>query len=64
MTPDEISLELASVPASDDFGRRSAEMVDRWIREGAGAEAVAPILRFIEEHPAVDFVSRARSCIS
>jgi hypothetical protein len=55
MTPDQISVELDRIVAADDFPRRSAEMVDRWIRETAGVDAVAPILRFIEEHSAVDF---------
>lgn len=55
MTPAEISAQLESIAAANDFASCSAEFVDRWIGQGAGIEVVAPILRFMEEHPSIDF---------
>ena len=55
MTPDEIATRLEEIAAAEDFARRSAELVAIWERQGVGVEAVSPILRFMEAHPALDF---------
>jgi hypothetical protein len=47
--------ELNQIPQDDDFPSNSAEVVDVWISDGVGMEAIEPILRFMEEHPSVDF---------
>jgi len=54
VTPDDIVQQLKAIAASDELAFRSADLVDSWIAAGVGLEAVAPILRFMEDHPAVD----------
>lgn len=49
--------QLKLIASSDDFVASSSALVETWVSEGAGVETVEPILRFIEEHPAVDFGS-------
>ena len=49
--------QLELIAGSDDFVASSSDLVETWASEGAGVEAVESILRFIEEHPAVDFGS-------
>ena len=41
----------------DDFGPRAYELTDAWSAAGAGLEAVEPVLRFMENHPSIDFGS-------
>jgi len=55
MTPFQISTDLDGIATSEDFAGHSAELVDRWANQGAGVEAVEPILRFMEQHPAIEF---------
>ena len=55
MTPDDVAQQLSGIAAADQFELRSEQLVDGWTASGGGLEAVAPILRFMEDHPAVDF---------
>jgi hypothetical protein len=50
-----IADELRSIPSNADFPSRSAALVDVWISDGVGVDAVEPVLRFMEENPSVDF---------
>ena len=55
MTPEEVGDQLERIASAEDFPGRSAELVDRWTALKVGAEALEPILRFMEEHPSVEF---------
>lgn len=55
MTAHEITDQLQRIASADDFAARSAELTDAWSSAGASLETVEPILRFIEDHPAIDF---------
>src|SRR4051794_8200287 len=55
MTPQEITDELLNISASTDFIRGSYELTDRLAAESGGIETVEPILRFMEDHPLIDF---------
>ena len=55
MTAQEITDQLQQIASSDDFSGRSAELTQAWSSAGVGLEAVEPIMRFMEEHPAIDF---------
>jgi hypothetical protein len=55
MITKDIAEQLERIASVSDFAVRSAQVVDEWSRRGTGPEAVEPILRFIEEHPTVDF---------
>ena len=55
MTPQEIADELLTISASTDFVRGSYELADRLAADGGGIETVEPILRFMEDHPLIDF---------
>jgi hypothetical protein len=54
MTPEEIADQLKRLGVTDDLPARSAELVDRWKSLKVGAEALEPVLRFMEEHPSAD----------
>jgi hypothetical protein len=49
-----ISEELNRI-ADDDFAARSGELVDEWIKDDVGLEAVMQILHFMESHPSIDY---------
>jgi hypothetical protein len=55
MTAQEITDQLQRIAAADDFDAASAPLADAWSSAGAGLETVEPILRFMEEHPTIDF---------
>jgi hypothetical protein len=55
MTVEEIASQLERIAASDDFAARSAELAESWSSAEAGIEVVEPILRFMEEHPSIEF---------
>jgi hypothetical protein len=55
MTALEIANNLERIASTEDFPSRSADLVDAWTAAGAGAEAVEPILRFMEGHPSIDY---------
>ena len=47
----------ALAECGDDFVTRAYELTDAWAAAGADLEAVEPILRFMENHPSIDFGS-------
>lgn len=49
--------QLELIANSDDFFTSSSDLVEAWISAGVGLETVEPILRFIEQHPDLDFGS-------
>ena len=55
MTVKEIIEQLEQIASSTDFAGQSAILADRWTSDGTGVEAVEPILRFMEEHAAIEF---------
>ena len=55
MTAEEIANQLRHIASADDFSARSAELRESWLSAGAGVEAIEPILRFMEEHPSIEF---------
>lgn len=57
MTPQEITSQLERLPSTDDFASLSTDLVDQWESADVGFEAVEPVLRFMEEHPSIDFGS-------
>ena len=55
MTVAEISAQLHRIQSDEHFAARTADLVNSWSASGMGAETIEPILRFIEEHPQLDF---------
>ncbi len=55
MTSKDAFSQLEKLASSTDFASSSAELVDRWAGENVTFEVVEPILRFMEEHPSVEF---------
>jgi len=55
MSPEQISKQLSGIASEDDFAYRADVLVDEWLAAGVGPELVEPILRFIEEHPDIDY---------
>ncbi len=55
MTAHSISGELGLIVDDANFPFRSAKLVETWISDGVGIEAVEPILRFMEDHPSLDY---------
>lgn len=49
--------QLLSVASADDFASSSAGLVEAWTAAKLGVECIVPILRFMEEHPSLDFGS-------
>jgi hypothetical protein len=56
VTAREITEQLERIGSIDieNFELLSSELVDHWISDGVGFEAVEPILQFMENHPDVD----------
>jgi hypothetical protein len=57
MTSKEISEQLEGIASAKDFESSSAELTEAWSAAGVGIESVQPILRFMEEHPELDYGS-------
>jgi hypothetical protein len=56
MTAEQVGQQLAQIAtAGDDFLHRSLDLVESWEQGGVSVEAVEPILRFMEEHPDIDY---------
>jgi len=55
--PQEIAELLLQIASADDFADRSADLVERLNRDIDGFDSIEPILRFMENHTAVDFGS-------
>ncbi|MFT3727113.1 MAG: hypothetical protein QM759_04750 [Terricaulis sp.] len=47
--------QLCQIASSSDFAEQAENLVDSWVAEGLGIEAVGPVLQFMQEHPAVDY---------
>jgi len=52
-----LTAQLEHIADADDFVESSNQLVGEWASSGLGAEAVEPILRFVETHPHIDFGS-------
>ena len=55
MPQEEIAAQLESIRNDKNFVFRSSQLVDLWKKAGVGPEAIIPVLRFMEQHPNVDF---------
>ena len=56
MNADDVARQLEEIAnAGDDFEYQSTQLTERWKNDVNGAEAVEPILRFMESHPDVDY---------
>jgi hypothetical protein len=55
MTRKEISEELESIRLAEDFANSSRELTEAWSAAEVGVESIEPILRFMEEHPDLDY---------
>ena len=55
MTPGEINYLLEGIAHTSDFESRSIDLVEDWESANIGFEAIEPILRFMEEHPSIEF---------
>jgi hypothetical protein len=53
--PQQVSDQLEQIVSADDFQVRSSDLTSAWAADGAGTETIEPILRFIEDHPGLDF---------
>jgi hypothetical protein len=55
MTTKEITDQLEGIASVDDFAICSGELTAAWSAAEIGVESVEPILRFMEEHPHLDY---------
>jgi hypothetical protein len=55
MQPYEIEAGLSRVASADDLVSAQYDLTDSWIAAEAGIECVEPVLRFMEDHPDLDF---------
>lgn len=55
--PQDVTRQLDAIAASDDFEHDACALTDAWVEARVGLEAVEPILRFMEAHPALEFGS-------
>ena len=53
-TPD-IQDALERVKGSAHFVSEAYKLVEQWETSGVGIEVVEPVLRFMEQHPGIDF---------
>jgi hypothetical protein len=51
----DINDQLERVASDENFVGRSYELTDAWSAADTGVEIIEPILRFMEEHPSIDF---------
>ena len=55
MKTEEIRSQLECIASADDFEIKSDELTESWTSTGAGIETLEPVLRFMEEHPSIEF---------
>jgi len=55
MQEGQILVELLKIVENRRFEQASATLVQAWISDGVGVESFAPVLRFMEEYPHLDF---------
>jgi hypothetical protein len=51
----DVRRDLEAIAADGGFQLACHPLVERWTAAGVGAEAIGPILGFMEDHPAIDF---------
>lgn len=51
----EVTTSLQEIVSSSDFPDRSEDVVDKWISEDMGVEAVNSILNFMEDNSDIDY---------
>lgn len=52
---EEIARQLESAPKDDHFESHSYQLVQRWLADSVGAEAIESVLHFMEKHPEIDY---------
>jgi len=55
MRIEEIIGQLESIAGAKEFASRSEELIKDWSSKAAGIETVEAILRFMEDHPLIDY---------
>jgi hypothetical protein len=55
MTSKDIFEQLEAIASADDFASSTAELIETWSTANVDFESVEPILRFMEEHPTLDY---------
>jgi hypothetical protein len=54
----QIKDQLENIAADPHFVSCSYALTDEWTAQDVGVEAVEPVLRFMEEHPLIDYGAR------
>ena len=52
---EEITRQLEQIASDENFEYLAERLSESWIMSGVGAEAVEPIVKFMEAHPEIDF---------
>lgn len=55
MQPGDVRDQLSRIASSDDMLSEQYGLTDEWNAAGVGVESVEPILRFMEDHPDLDY---------
>src|SRR5258708_6628507 len=55
MTSKEVARQLKGIASADDFVNSSHELTEAWSTAEVGLECIQPILRFMEEHPHLEY---------
>jgi hypothetical protein len=55
MTSKDIFEQLEAIASADDFASSTAKLIETWSTADVDVESVEPILRFMEEHPTLDY---------
>jgi hypothetical protein len=55
MTSKEISQQLEAIASADDVVSSTTELTEGWSAANVGIESVEPVLRFMEEHPELEY---------
>lgn len=69
--PDRLRSSLDMIVDAQCFEEASREVIERWDHENVGVQAIEPTLKFMEDHPTIDygspgplthFIERFRRC--
>jgi hypothetical protein len=55
MTSKRLAEQLEAIASAEGFASSAADLAEAWSNAGVGFESVEPILRFMEEHPTLDY---------
>lgn len=55
MSGEAVYKQLKAIASDSNFPLESAKLAEQWKAAGAGLDVVEPVLRFMEEHPDVDY---------